>query len=445
MHHSANRLYTRILSPGLPLILILTMLAIPTAADSPVTRPPDRLQPRKIDRVKPPDVSRIGRVPCLDGQVCAGTTCFPCRNIDYLSHVPLRAMGSATSANDLWGWTDPTTGHEYALVGLNNGTAFVDITDPIHPRVIGHLPTQTVSSAWRDIKVFDHYALIVSEAAAHGMQVFDLNRLRTVMRPPITFTPDAVYNGRQFNHAHNIAVNELTGFAYLVGTDSCNGGLHMVDIRRPLHPVFAGCFGADGYTHDVQCVLYHGPDVEKQGREICFAANEDTLTLVDVTDKTHPTLIQRVTYPGVGFTHQGWLTEDHRYFILNDELDEMKFGHPTRTRIFDVTDLHHPFLAAVHDGPTPATDHNLYVRGRFVYEANYRAGLWILLWMPGPVPHLRETAYFDTYPLNDNPGFNGAWNVYPFFDSGVVIVSDIEQGLFVLAPTLTADFTTRVR
>jgi choice-of-anchor B domain-containing protein len=144
-----------------------------------------------------------------------------------------------TGGNDIWGWFDAQTGQEYALMGLQNGTAFVDITDPEDPVFLGRLPTQTTSSIWRDIKVHQDHAYIVADAAgAHGMQVFDLTQLRGVSGPQ-AWQPDTVYG--DFQNAHNLAINEDTGFAYAVGTNTCSGGLHMIDIRDPVNPLFAGC------------------------------------------------------------------------------------------------------------------------------------------------------------------------------------------------------------
>ncbi len=174
--------------------------------------------------------------------------------------------------------------------------------------------------SWRDIKVHKNHAYIVSEARSHGMQVFDLTRLRDVSNPPVTFTETAHYN--KMSTAHNIAINEATGYAYIVGAagkNSCSGGLHMVDSRTPTSPAFAGCFSADGYTHDTQCVVYAGPDTRYGGREICFSSNEDAVTVVDVTNKKAPAQISRTPYDQSAYTHQGWLTGDQRYFLLADQ------------------------------------------------------------------------------------------------------------------------------
>ena len=356
---------------------------------------------------------------------------YPCHDIDLLAFLPHADIGGGRG-NDIWGWTDPVTGREYALVGRSTGTAFVDISAPRQPVYLGNLPPRTTASTWRDIKVFSDHAFIVSEAVDHGMQVFDLTELRGVTSPPVTFTDTAHYTG--FGSAHNLAMNNRTGFAYAVGTRTCEGGLHAVDVRIPASPRTGGCFSLDGYTHDAQCVVYTGPDTFHQDREVCFNANEDTLTIVDVTDKLEQVQLSRTGYGGSVYTHQGWLTEDQRFFLVNDEGDEAAFGHPTRTWIWDVSDLDRPVIANYHDGATPSIDHNLYVRGHLVYQSNYRSGLRLLDASEIAQGILREVGFFDVYPSDDEPAHNGAWSAFPFFASGSVAISDIEQGLFVVSP-----------
>ena len=144
--------------------------------------------------------------------------------------------------------------------------------------------------------------------------------------------------------------------------------------------------------------------------------------------------LSRTGYGGSAYTHQGWLTEDQRFFLVNDEGDEQAFRHRTRTWIWDVSDLDAPVLVTYYDGPTPSIDHNLYVRGNLVYESNYRSGLRVLDASEIAQGVLREIGFFDIYPADDAPSFNGAWTSYPFFSSGSVIINGIEQGLFVVRP-----------
>jgi choice-of-anchor B domain-containing protein len=385
-------------------------------------------QQRPVERLE-----RLATTPCVGG--LAGM--YPCKDIDLVAFMPLSSIGGG-SGNDVWGWTDPTTGREYAIMGRTSGTSFVDITDAEAPVYLGNLPPHGANSSWRDIKVYANHAYIVSEAANHGVQVFDLTQLRTVTTPPVTFAETAHYGN--VGSSHNIAINEDTGFAYVVGATTCSGGPHFVDLANPAAPVFAGCHVETLYTHDTQCVVYAGPDPDYTGREICVNSNTTRINVIDVTDHAASFLISETTYPGSGYVHQGWLTEDQRYYIQGDELDEQNFGHNTRSRIFDMTDLDAPVLIGTHDHATAAIDHNLYTHNGYAYMANYRAGLRIMDMSDIANGNIGEIAFFDIYPSSDSASFNGAWSVYPYFASGNVVISGIEQGLFIVRPNLGPTF-----
>lgn len=384
----------------------------------------------------PQTLSAVTNVSCVGGD--AGG--YPCLAVNLLAFLPLAEIGGdhlGSEGNDIWGWTDPLTDREYALVGRVYGTSFVDITDPVNPVYLGELFAHNrVGSSWRDIKVRANHAFVVSEASGHGMQVFDLTSLRGLgpAGADDELPPAAHYDG--FGSAHNLVINEASGYAYAVGTNTCAGGLHMIDISDPLNPTGAGCFSGDGYTHDAQCVNYSGPDPDYANREICFAYNEDTITIVDVTDKANPLQISRTSYVGEEYTHQGWLSEGQDLVFLDDELDERRQGHNTKTRAWDVWDLDAPLLIDVFTNTTGAIDHNQYVRGDFIFQANYVAGLRVLEIVrdsAGDYALLHEVAHFDIDPTSDSDVFSGAWSNYPYFPSGTIVVSGIEQGLFVLS------------
>lgn len=368
------------------------------------------------------------------GDITGRTTCsnglasiFPCNNYDLMSRLTIETL-AASAGNDIWGWTDPLNGNEYALVGTRQGTVFIDISNPEQPIILGTLLTATADSTWRDVKVFDNHAFIVSEATNHGMQVFDLTRLRDSTTTPQNFDADAQYTG--FGNAHNIVINEETGYAYAVGTSTFNGGPHFVNIQDPLNPIEAGGYEMSDYTHDAQVVVYNGPDMDYQGQEIFIGSNENEVVIVNVTDKANPILISSATYPDVGYTHQGWLSEDHTFFYANDELDESQFGFESRTLVFDFTDLDNPLFASPFFGPSQAIDHNLYVDGDELFLSNYTAGMRVadITDLASPV----DTGFFDTFPENDNTSFNGVWSIYPYFASGNIIINDVSQGFFVV-------------
>ena len=368
---------------------------------------------------------------------------FSCDAVDLLSFLPITDIGGDVGErlSDVWGWSDPETGREFALVGRTGGAAIVEVTNPVDPVYVGVIPAN--ASGARDLKVYrDHLFFTGDGAGRHGLIVFDLTRLREVWTEPMDFEPDAVYDG--IASAHNLIIDTEAGFAYPVGSsgggETCGGGLHMVNIQEPKEPVFAGCYTDTegllhpGRTHDGQCVIYNGPDSNYKGREICFASNETALRIVDVTDKSNPIPIAAANYPGIAYVHQGWLTEDHRYFYLNDELDELVgTTDRTRTLIWDIAELDDPVMVGDYYGPDGATDHNLYIKGDRMYQANYQAGFRVIDISERANPI--EIGYFDTTPYDGNPpGFFGAWTAYPYFESGTIVVTSMREGLFLLKP-----------
>jgi len=376
----------------------------------------------------------FAQTPCVNGS--AGG--FDCLGYDLISQIPLSTMNSV-KANDSWGWTDPQDGKEYAIICLNEATAFIDISDPVNPLYLGQLPGESSQhTTWRDAKTYSNHVYIVSEDNGHGMQVFDLTRLRNVANPPEIFTTDFVYN--DFGSAHNIVINEETGFAYGVGTTTFSGGPHFIDLQDPANPVAAGGYATDGYTHDAIVVVYDGPDGDYTGEEIFIGSNENEVVILNVTDKNNPQLIATVAYNNVSYTHQGWLTDDHRYFLLGDETDEINLGFNSRTIIFDFEDLDDPQFHFEYSGPTGATDHNGYVKGNKFYLANNAAGLRVVDIADIANENMSEVGFFDSYSANDDAGFNGSWNIYPFFESGHIVISDRAEGfLLVKAPILSVD------
>lgn len=398
---------------------------------------------------------------------CSGGTAggFPCNGLDLQGHIRADEMGNADEGQDSWGWTDPSTGLEYAVVALDDGTAFVRLepdANPSNPPTLNYLArlnTQTSTSLWRDVKIYNNHAYIVSDSnGSHGVQIFDLTRLRPLTgSPAVTYTKnqaDGRYSG--IGSAHNIIINEDTGYLYILGSSANSGAPRILDLNTdPENPTVAGNFSSTfGYCHDAQVVVYDGPDPDHQGKEILIGSfsNSGKLQIVDVSTKgtiNTSRKISEVSYTKQHYTHQGWFTEDKRFFIVGDEEDEINEPGITKTRtlVFDLQDLDNPVLFYIYDGPFGAIDHNGYVRGNRFYLANYSAGMRIIridglynLDVNGnPDPVMTEINSFDTYTNNNGTGFHGAWNVYPFFESGNLIVSGFgnanvngDGGLFVI-------------
>jgi len=391
---------------------------------------------------------------------------FECDGYDLMGYISLDEM-NADSGNDSWGWTDSSTGKEYALMGLDNGTGIIDISIPTSPLYLGKIPTATEPSSWRDLKVFNDHVFIVSEAEGHGMQVFDLKQLRG-LNTKKNFTADHTYTG--YGQAHNIAINIETGYAYTAGSGVAgNGrpgfGIHALNISDPSSPVLELQLPDFGYSHDAQIINYKGPDSDYFDKEIYVGSNETKVVFVDVTDKTSPQLISEFFYDDE-YTHQAWLTEDHSFALLGDELDELdkstqpwslKTNVQTRTIVIDIRDLDNPTLHFNYLSDTEAIDHNGYVLGSNYYLASYTSGMRVIDIINIEQKSFSEVGFFDTHADNhdhnlikntsnvwSDPGdhdgkkgqeieaFNGAWNVYPFFKSENIIISDINSGLFIV-------------
>ncbi|KAJ2903203.1 hypothetical protein MKZ38_010239 [Zalerion maritima] len=380
---------------------------------------------------------------------------YECENVDMWGFISHASMGSSTrEGNDLWGWTS-SMGREFAIVGQTDGTAFVEVLSDGSLDYVARLPSQTVSSIWRDAKVIGDYVYIGSEASGHGMQIFDLNKLLDV-KPDVdsTFSPKTFSTSSDltawyssFGSSHNIVANAETDMIYVVGTASsagCSGGLWMIDVSDPASPEYKGCVSSDGYVHDAQCVVYNGVDSSFNGHEICFNYNEDSLTIVDVTDKGSPVQLSKTSYNGASYTHQGWVADsEFKVLLLDDELDEMDANGPaanqhTTTYVVDISDLTSPSFTGVYQSPVKSIDHNQYVVNGLSYQSNYGSGLRIVDVSSLNSSTMEQVGFFDCYPEDDdNPAaeFYGSWSVYPYFDSGVIILNSIERGLFALKYT----------
>jgi len=347
---------------------------------------------------------------------------FPRSGISLLGWLPLGDFGSQTSGADSWGYVSPS-GREYAMIGMSDALSVIEITDPGQPTIIQTFAA--VSSLWRDVKVYQDHAYYVSEGG-DGIVILNLSQIDAGV---VTLVGNVTTGGT--SATHNVAIDEVSGYLYRIGGSS--HGLRMYSLANKSNPVHVGNWDAR-YVHDAQIVTYtSGPN---NGKQIAFCCAEDGagggnagLDIVDVTNKNNPVVLASYGYSNPHFSHQGWLSPDRQFFYLNDELDESNSGTPTTTRIINVSNINSPFQVGTFTNGSSAIDHNLYTLGTDVLEANYRSGLRVYDATNPTSP--TESAFFDTYPENDSPSFNGLWNTYPYFPSGTVIGSDLEKGLFV--------------
>jgi len=393
------------------LALLLTVVAAPSLGHED--------DPKILDR-RPP-VQGPGYRSSLSGGPGVNAPAFDAQGVTLLAWLPLNQLDNASSGNDCWGYVSGS-GREYALIGTSSSTVVVEITDPGNPQVIAI--KSGPNSLWRDIKVFQHYMYSVSEGGS-GIQIFDLAGVDSGNVPLVnTITTGGT------TATHNVAIDEVSGFLYRCGGD--NNGCRIYDLgANPTNPPFVGSWSSR-YIHDAQIVTYtSGPYAGKQVLFACSGLNggfdQTGFTILDVTNKASIQVLSQSYYPNPGYSHQGWLSPDLRYFYLGDELDEDGSIQST-THMFDVLDPAAPVYVGKFTNASTAITHNLYTEGSLIYEANYTSG--VRVYDASSPTNPVEIGYFDTSNLN-SVSFNGLWSVYPYFPSGTVIGSDLESGLFV--------------
>ncbi len=385
--------------------------------------------------------------PCIDGSADG----FACNNLSLLAHIPLADFSNnPAAANDIWGHVDLNTQKEYAIIGLRNGVSVVDVTIPTSPNIIGSI--SGLSSSWRDIKVYQYfntstlrwraYAYSTTEAN-EGLTIIDLNDLENgisvVKRQTTDRSAHNIYISN-VDYGLNIASANQVPAVHVLGSNNFGGTFRSYSLSDPetLGSTYTNVAGnRDDYTHDAASLTISDAraqtDCIQANNTDCLVIldfNEDSLRLWDHTDENQAIELSSSSYPNAEYTHSGWWSEDKQYVIVHDELDEQTHNLNTTLNIFDISSLSTPTLVGTWTGPTRAIDHNGFVRGNRYYMSNYERGLTVLD-ITDPSDPI-EVGFFDTYPVSDNTGFNGAWGVYPFLPSGNILVSDINSGLYII-------------
>lgn len=384
------------------------------------------------------------------------STGFACQSIGLLSHLSLQDLRPQSSrGNDVWGYTDLNTRREYAIMGLENGLAVVDVTNPEAPEQVGQAVGS--STTWRDIKIYQlydsaaarwrAYAYATADNVADFLIVLDLSSLPNGV--------DRVSYSSDFRAAHNAYMTDADytfGLAQsaqapllgVAGAGVGGGNYRLYTLENPRSPRLLST-SIGGYAHDI--ASFPVTDARRnsqclggQSQAVCQVLsdfNENTVDLWDITNPSAPQRLASQPYQNAAYVHSGWWTEDGQYLLVHDELDEQNLGLNTTVRVFDMNDLRAPTLSGSWVGPTRAIDHNGFVKGNRYYVANYSEGLTVLDLSNPRAP--TRVGYFDTYPASSGLGFVGAWGAYPFFASGTIAVADINSGLYLLRnETLTS-------
>jgi len=378
---------------------------------------------------------------------------FDCENIDLLSHVPLANFSSQPgSANDIWGHVDLNNGKEYALIGLQNGIAVFDVTNPNEPIEVGTVSGK--NSGWRDIKIYQYYddtfkiwrayAYATVDRSIDYVTIIDLNNLpRTVSlanKSQVVSTAHNIYISN-VDHTLNIALPDMTPTLQLVGANTFSGAFHSYSLQNPQDiTLISQQSVGQGYSHDGATIVIDderkNADCNNNGQRctVFIDFNEKEMKLWNISNAGNIEQLGTGTYNDVSssnqYVHSGWGSEDKQYIFLHDEFDEKNGGLNSTVRVFSIADLNNPQHVGQWTGTTRAIDHNGYTRGNRYYMSNYEHGLTVLDITNPLLP--RTIGSFDTYTPSNNANYNGAWGAYPFLPSGNILISDINSGLYIL-------------
>lgn len=332
-------------------------------------------------------------------------------NITLLGQLDYQALHS-TNLSNLWGYTDET-GIEYAIVGTEDGVSIASLANPANPTEIFFEPGS--NTIWREVKTYGDYAYISTEET-DGLMIIDLSPLPGSTTLPVTYFFGQA--GGLFQTAHSLFIDE-NGILYLHGTDRGNGGVIFYDLNTsPTNPAEVGEFDT-WYVHD----SYARGDTLYAGHIL-----DGFFSIVDVSDKANPILLGTQNTPH-NFTHNTWLSDNGQFLFTTDEVSGAFVGSYD---VSDPTDIQEVDRIQ-HDPGTGVIPHNTYYKNGYLFTSYYRSGVTI---HDAQFPNmLVEVGHYDTSPMAGD-GFNGAWGVYPYFPSGNIIISDMEQGLFVLGPNL---------
>lgn len=339
------------------------------------------------------------------------STLFSQLNMTEIGYLDLVGMHSS-DASDIWGYVDQS-GNEYAIVGLNDGTSVVDLSDPTDPTEVFYEPGS--NSIWRDIKTWGDHAYVTTEAA-DGLLIIDMSTLpgNSNLTTTYYFGP----SGDEWESAHNLYIDE-NGYCYIFGANRGEGGTIILDLNTdPMNPIEVGIEDTY-YTHD---------GVVRGDTLYQAHINDGFFTLTDVSNKSNPVYLGQQTTPGV-FAHNIWFSDDGNYVYTTDEITNGHIGE------FDISDPGNIVeLDRIQSSPgMNVIPHNAHFIDDYIVTSYYRDG--VVIHDVSNKGNMVEVGNFDTSPMYDGDGFNGSWGVYPWLPSGNIISSDIEEGLHVLGVT----------
>lgn len=330
--------------------------------------------------------------------------------------VQIANLPYAQDCNDIWGYVDGT-GVEYALVGTQTGTSIVSLATPSSPVEVLFIPGD--ASVWRDLKTWNNFAYVTCDQGNDGLLIIDLSPLPAGIPTYSFWRPELTFNSNTdtLNKAHNLYIDEV-GFCYIAGSNISNGEPFILDVHTtPGVPIYIGAT-LPIYAHDVYA----------RGDTLWTSdINLGTFSAYDITNRASPVTIANQATPR-NFCHNAWISDDGQTLFTTDEKSNAWLA------AYDVSDLSNIQELDRWRSPNENTiPHNVHILNDFLVTSYYTDGVVIV---DGSRPdNLIEVGRYDTYFAQPSTGFYGNWGAYPYLPSGLILLSDIESGLFVMQPT----------
>lgn len=324
--------------------------------------------------------------------------------------------------NEVWGLA--VNDHEFAIIGTTFGTHIINVTDPNNPTELFVVEGGTTGGGIIHRDFHDHKGYLYSiadEGSNTALQIIDITQL-----------PDAievVYDDSEFfTRSHNIFIDASKDRLYsLISKGDAFGysPMRIFDISDPTDPKVLGAYSnLDGYS------ISQVHDAFVRNDTAYLNLGPGGFAIVDFVDVVDPNVISIITpaeYPQAGYNHSGWLTDDGNFYYMADET----FG--SDMKVLDLRNLPDIDIPTLFNSESDTTDipHNQIVKGDRLYTSYYFDGLQVYD-ISDPINPVREMYYpTSKFPYTDGL-YRGAWGVYPFLPSGNILVSDMQEGLFVI-------------
>ncbi|MCE2772704.1 MAG: choice-of-anchor B family protein [Bacteroidetes bacterium] len=337
------------------------------------------------------------------------------QNLNVTFQAQLPNSGNTTLAN-ICGYTDEL-GNEYALLGHSQGMIVVDVTVPNNPTVVTQIPN--VNNLWKEIKVYGDYAYVTTEGSGGALQIVDLSPLpQSSTLPSHFYFGDGAINN-QLSTVHALHIDTTKGYCYLFGTNIGQGGAIVLDLNTdPYNPAYAGVYDNLGYVHDGYV-----------DNDTLYASHiyAGYFAIVNMANKANPVVISTQATP-TNFTHNTWISDDRKFIFTTDENTNSYLGAYDVSNPNSVTEVDRIQSQFPNSG---SVVHNTHILNNWAVTSWYKDGFVIT---DITRPHnMVNVGWYDTFNGTGN-GFEGAWGVFPYFPSGTIVVSNIDEGLFVFSP-----------